>query len=45
MWVVCEGRKKQLFQVNLHYLLLKNNLFHVFYHAQKMHVFKSIIKR
>jgi len=44
MWVVCEGREKQLFQVNLHYLLLRCNLFHVFDHAQKMHVFKSIIK-
>ncbi len=44
MWVIYEGREKQLFQVNLHYLLLKYILFHVFDHAQKLHVSKSTIK-
>jgi hypothetical protein len=44
MWVACEGREKQLFQLNLHYLLLRYNLFHVFDHAQKLHVSKSTIK-
>lgn len=33
-----------MFQVNLHYLLLTYNFFHFFDHAQKLHVFKSIIK-